>query len=229
MFKLLEVLSFRYKLIGSRADIRGRLNDLIREFDGNVETLAQKMKDKIEEAYYWGDKKFTEILNGNMYQNNMINYLLWEYEQVLQRKGYVISGSVEIENESIEHISPQTEPDEIVSAGYQIEENGFYSKEFRENYINRLGNLMLISQSHNSSIGNSPFSIKLKSYTSNPLLRQQKQIADFVKEKTNPKWDANSIDDRHSAIVSFAKDRWAFVKEEFQELSEFGSCSNRLR
>lgn len=213
LFKLLEVLSFRYKLIGSRADIRGRLNDLIREFDGNVESLSKKMQEKMDEAYYWGDKKFLEILNGNMYQNSMINYLLWEYEQYLQRKGYVISGNVKIENESIEHISPQTEPDEKVSTGYQIEENGFYSKEFRENYINRLGNLMLISQSHNSSIGNSPFNVKLESYVNNPLLRQQKQVSDFVDDKSNPQWKADSIDNRHSVIVSFAKSRWAFIEE----------------
>lgn len=213
LFELLEVISFRYKLIGSRADIRGRLNDLIRDFDGDVESLSKKMQKKMEEAYYWGDKKFLETLDGNMYQNSMIKYLLWEYEQYLQRKGYVISGNVKIENESIEHISPQTEPDENVSKGYQIEENGLYSKEFRENYINRLGNLMLISQSHNSSIGNKSFKIKLESYINNPLLCQQKQISDFVEDKSNPKWDAKSIEQRHSAIVSFAKDRWAFIKE----------------
>lgn len=213
LFKLLEVLSFRYKLIGSRADIRGRLNDLIRDFDGDVELLSQQMKEKMEEAYYWGDKKFTEILDGNMYQNNMINYLLWEYEQFLQRKGYVISGDIKIKDESIEHISPQTEPDEKVLTGYQIEENGLYSKEFRENYINRLGNLMLISRSHNSSIGNRPFREKLESYSNNPLLIQQKQIEDFVEDKSNPQWNAKSIDKRHSDIVSFAVKRWAFVNE----------------
>lgn len=211
LFKLLEVLSFRYKLIGSRADIRGRLNDLIREFDGDVALLSQKMKVKMEDAYYWGDKKFLEILNGDMYQNSMINYLLWEYEQFLSQKGYLIGGNVKIENESIEHIAPQTEPDEKVSSGYLIEADGFYSKDFRENYINRLGNLMLISQSHNSSIGNSPFAKKLESYKNNPLLRQQKQIEEFVKDKANPQWNKETIDERHSAIVSFAVNRWAYV------------------
>ncbi|MCR4683755.1 MAG: DUF262 domain-containing HNH endonuclease family protein [Clostridiales bacterium] len=211
LFRLLEVLSFRYKLIGSRADIRGRLNELIREFDGNVDALAIKMKNKMEEAYYWGDKKFIEILNGNMYQNNMIYYFLWEYEQSLQRKGYIINGSISVESESIEHISPQTEPDEQVSTGYQIESDGRYSAEYRENYINKLGNLLLISQSHNSSIGNKPFSIKLDSYINNPLLKQQIQIKEYVDE-TKGIWDACSIDKRHNEMISFAIDRWGFVK-----------------
>ena len=211
LFKLLEVLSFRYKLIGSRADIRGRLNELIRGFNGDVDALSKAMKDKMEEAYYWGDKKFLEILNGNMFQNSMRYYLFWEYERFLQIKGYEINGNVTIKDESIEHISPQTEPDEKVATGYQIDQNGFYSQEYRENNINRLGNLMLMSQPHNSSVGNKPFAEKLESYKKNPLLRQHIKIADYVEDESNPVWDATTIEKRHSDIISFAKERWAFI------------------
>ena len=100
-----------------------------------------------------------------------------------------------------------------MSAGYQFDENGLYTQEYRDNYINRLGNLMLMSQSHNSSVGNKPFADKLESYIKNPLLRQHIKIEDYVEDKANPVWDAVSIDKRHSDIISFAKDRWAFVKE----------------
>ena len=214
LFHLMEVISFRYKLINSRADIRGRLNDLIRTFDGDVELLSREMKAKMEEAYYWSDRKFVEILNGAMYQKGRTNpltiYFLWEYEQYLQRKGYIISGKIKIADENIEHISPQTEPDEKVTSGYEIDETGFYTKEFRENYINKLGNLMLISQSHNSSIGNNPFKDKLKSYIENPILRQQAHIKDFVADMKNPVWDSKSIDLRHDEMLKFACKRWSF-------------------
>ena len=214
LFHLMEVISFRYKLINSRADIRGRLNDLIRTFDGDVELLSHEMKAKMEEAYYWSDRKFVEILNGAMYQKGRTNpltiYFLWEYEQYLQRKGYIISGKIKIADESIEHISPQTEPDEKVTSGYEIDETGFYTKEFRENYINKLGNLMLISQSHNSSIGNNPFKDKLKSYIENPILRQQAHIKDFVADMKNLVWDSKSIDLRHDEMLKFACKRWSF-------------------
>lgn len=210
LFEIMEILSFRYKLISSRADIRGRLNELIRSYDGDNDSLAVGLQEKMNEAYYWGDKKFSEVLNGNMYQNNMINYLLWEYEQHLQRKGYVLSGSVGIESESVEHIAPQTEPDEVVESGYEIEATGLYSKDFRDNYVNKLGNLMLISQSHNSAIGNKPFADKLQSYKDNPLLRQQAQIKEFVKDESNPVWDSKAIDSRHQKMVEYALDRWGF-------------------
>ena len=210
LFEIMEILSFRYKLISSRADIRGRLNELIRSYDGDNDSLAAGLQEKMNEAYYWGDKKFSEVLNGNMYQNNMINYLLWDYEQHLQRKGYVLSGSVGIESESVEHIAPQTEPDEVVESGYEIETTGLYSKDFRDNYVNKLGNLMLISQSHNSAIGNKPFADKLQSYKDNPLLRQQAQIKEFVKDESNPVWDSKAIDSRHQKMVEYALDRWGF-------------------
>ncbi len=210
LFKLMEVLSFRYKLINSRADIRSRLNDLIKDFEGDVDSLAKETQIKMKEAYYWGDTNFLNILNGNMYKNGMVNYLLWEYEQHLQRKGYIVKSTVKIDRESIEHISPQTEPNEKVESGYEINETGFYSEEFREKYINKLGNLMLISQSHNSSIGNKPFNDKLQSYCENPLLRQQSEIKDFVEDNNNPIWDSHSIEKRHKHIIDFAMQRWSF-------------------
>ena len=212
LFEIMEVLSFRYKLISSRADIRGRLNELIRDYDGDNDALAKGLNQKMNDAYYWGNKNFLEVLNGNMYQNNMINYLLWEYEDYLQRKGYILSASVGIEDENIEHISPQTEPDEKVESGYEIDETGFYTQEYRENYINKLGNLMLISQSHNSSIGNKPFKDKLNSYNENPLLRQQNQIKEFVGDESNPIWDSEAIDRRHKKMIEFALERWNFDK-----------------
>ena len=88
----MEVLSFRYKLVNSRADIRSRLTDLIRCFNGDVNFLAEKINEKMNDAYYWGDKKMLEVLNANMYKNSIINYFLWEYEQNLQVRGYIIYG-----------------------------------------------------------------------------------------------------------------------------------------
>lgn len=212
LFKLMEALSFRYKLVNSRADIRSRLTELIRSFDGDVNSLSKRMNETMNAAYYWGDRKVLEVLNGNMYKNNMINYLLWEYEQSLQEKGYIISGNITIDNESIEHISPQTETsEEKITSGYDVEKDGHYSEDFKEEYLNKLGNLMIISISHNSSIGNKPFSDKLFSYTKNPLLRQQMEIKNYVKDNENPHWGKDEIDARHQSLISFALKRWSYT------------------
>lgn len=50
-----------------------------------------------------------------------------------------------------------------------------------------IGNLMLISGSHNATIGNKAFALKLKSYNDNPLLNQQAEIKEFL-EDGKPVW-----------------------------------------
>jgi len=216
LFHILEIVIFRYHLINSRADIISRLNEILKNFDGNLYELKNHFIEKFNQpsyygggAEYWGEKRMTERLNGDMYDNNVINYLLWKYEDSIQGKGYSI-GNAAIENEQIEHISPQTPTDdESIATGYDLNENGEYDEEFANDYLNCLGNLMLISGSHNSSIGNKPFSDKLQSYRTNPLLKQQAEIITFV-ETDSPIWDRVAIDKRHEKIINFCIDKWNF-------------------
>ena len=161
---------------------------------------------KLNDSWYWGDTKCKETLSGWMYENPVLHYLLWEYEESIQGKGYKI-GNIKIENEQIEHLSPQTEPNEAIAAGYDVDENNTYSDDFRENYLNSLGNLMLISGSHNASIGNKPFVDKLNSYMNNPLLNQQAEIKAFLDEGKN-EWKMSQIQKRKDKILNFAIQRW---------------------
>ena len=70
---------------------------------------------------------------------------------------------------------------------------------------------MLISGSHNASIGNKPFNEKLSTYKSNPLLNQQAEIVKFVKnENDRSVWKSESIGERHIKIVEFAINNWSF-------------------
>lgn len=66
---------------------------------------------------------------------------------------------------------------------------------------------MLISKSHNASIGNKPFKHKLKSYNENPLLNQQAEIQTFCKEE---KWTKKEIEEWHKKILDFCIKRWGF-------------------
>ena len=115
-----------------------------------------------------------------------------------------------MENEQIEHISPQSPTNgEMVATGY-----GEYNEPFKDKYLNCIGNLMLISGSHNASIGNKAFAEKLKTYNANPLLNQQAEIKDFVEisdEDTLSKWGETEIKKRLKKIVDeFALSKWAF-------------------
>lgn len=209
LFHILEILAFRYHLINSRADINSRLTDALRNFDGDLDKLKTSIQNKLNETWYWGDDRIKEVLSGWMYENQALHYILWEYEEFIMRKGYTI-GTIEIENEQIEHISPRTPTDgSPLEAGYDVDENNQYSEDFVSKYLNCIGNLMLISGSHNASIGNKPFLEKLDSYNMNPLLNQQAEIKTFLIDN-KIEWKQESILKRRQAILDFAFKRWGF-------------------
>lgn len=210
LFHIMEILAFRYHLISSRADIDSRLSEIIRDFDGDLVKLRDNLDKKLNDAYYWGEDKMNTILKGYMYQNPALHYLLWEYEDSLQSKGYSI-GAIEIKDEEIEHISPQTPTDGTkLASGYDVTAENLYTEDFIRDELNCIGNLMLISKSHNCSIGNSPFADKLNSYNSNPLFKQQAEISTFL---TNGviEWKKTEIEKRKKQIVDFAAKRWSFA------------------
>ncbi len=146
-----------------------------------------------------------------MYGNNVLNYVLWRYENSIQNKGYSIR-KFSIENEQMEHISPQNPTNgEPIETGYEVDVNNQYSDDFISNKLNCIGNLMLISGSHNASIGNKPFNEKLSTYKSNPLLNQQAEIVKFAKHEDDQSvWKSESIAERHIKIVDFAINNWSF-------------------
>ena len=211
LFNILEVLTFRSKLINTKANILGRLNPLLLNFEGDLVKLKSEIKNKLNDSWYWSDMNTKNYLNGGMYGNKVLNYLLWEYENSIQNKGYSIENFT-LEKEQIEHISPQTPTHgEPISTGYDVDENNEYSEEFIYKYLNSLGNLMLISGSHNASIGNKTFKEKLDSYKANPLLIQQAEIKDFATvDNESHFWKTESIEKRHEKLVEFAIKEWSF-------------------
>ncbi len=210
LFHLLEIITFRTKLINSRANIQERLNSILLSFNGDCSDLIKNTKDKLNESWYWGDDNTKNYLNGSMYGNNVLNYVLWRYENFIQNKGYSLS-SISLDREQIEHISPKKPTNGKIKTGYEVDNKNQYSEEFISGKLNSIGNLMLISGSHNASIGNKPFSKKLLTYKSNPLLKQQAEIEYFSKnEGEKPVWKSESINNRHKKIVGFAINNWDF-------------------
>lgn len=218
----LENITFRNLLRGGRAEVEYRLNNYLINSNTNDEINEgiTKMIENIKTNEWWGywnDNEMIRNLNsGWFYRNRVDNYLLWKYEQSLAQKGYSTSINISfdklIKNESIEHIAPQTPTNgDPVANGYgdyddkENPENGIVSG----GWLHCVGNLMLISREHNSSIGNKPFIEKLNSYGECNLLNQQKEIIDFVENKEEPIWDKCAIEKRRNRIVDAAIKIWS--------------------
>lgn len=218
LIRLMENLTFRSLIRGGRADITSRLQNVLPSASDN--SSFNKMIDniiwKLKNDWWWGYWSDTEMYNhlksGWFYGNRVDNYLLWRYEQYLCNNNYPtpkISFGDVISNESIEHIAPQTQPNPL--------ENGYGVYEDNENpsegivsgeWLNCVGNLMLMAGSQNSSLGNRSFPQKLQVYGKDNLLNQQKEVIEFVADKDNPVWDKTSIEKRFNKIVQAAKEIW---------------------
>ena len=150
----LRDLVLRHRLIGTRAYMESRINDVFQEFTQDAKDVTP-IVDRIEwmktassesEWYsaYWNRDKLEESLQGAM-NHRVARYLLWQYEIHLEQKddaGYSPTRFERIERPEVEHIAPMTEPDDEAPHGYDE-----YDEEFRQQYLDCLGNYLLISRS----------------------------------------------------------------------------------
>lgn len=218
LIKLLENLTFRSLIRGGRADITSRLQSVIQNandtesFNAQIDDVKWKLNNE-RWWEYWSDKAMLYHVNIGFYGNRVDNYLLWRYEQYLCNDNYPtpkVSYADVISNESIEHIAPRTQ-DNPLENGYGVYENeenpeeGIVSGE----WMNCVGNLMLMAGRQNSSLGNRPFTDKLQVYGRDNLLNQQKEIIEFVTDKEHPVWDKSSIERRFNKIVNAVKEIWS--------------------
>lgn len=196
-----ESLLVRHKLIGTSADITSRLNDVYQNFNEDNSTITPIveritwLKNVGTNSWgwsYWNNRAFERALNGAV-NHSTAKFLLWKYENYLELQGrsvYALTRFDKITSHELEHIAPHTDNPE---AGYDI-----YDEEFMQQYIDCLGNYILLSKSHNYSVGNKPFSEKRASYIH---LLQQKEIQEMTSE--NPIWTRDLIQKRKEKIVQF--------------------------
>lgn len=196
----LEGLVLRHRLIGTRADIASRVNDVFEKFTKvNKETspIIDRilwMKTTIDWWWaFWNNEKLAESLQGSI-NHSTAKFLLWKYEVYLERQGksgYSPTRFDKIKDPELEHIAPTTEP-EIKPHGYEN-----YDEEFRNQYLNCLGNYLLLSKSHNCAVGNISLHLKLATYNHN---EQQREVKNLVHK--NGIWSKEIIQKRKNKIVN---------------------------
>jgi len=196
----LESLVIRHRLIGTRAEITSRLNDVYQEFREDkfdikpIIDRVEWMKNVGSDSWwwaYWNNHELERSLQGGI-NHSTAKFLLWKYENHIEsqgKSGYTPRRFDTIENPELEHIAPQTENPET---GYDT-----YDEEFINQYINCLGNYLLLSKSHNCSVGNKPFSEKRASYNH---LEQQREIQEMTKDKSI--WTREHIQNRKDKIIN---------------------------
>lgn len=194
----LESIVLRHRLVGTKAYIESRINEDYARFNEEEKSI-QPIIDRIEFLKsttdwwwaYWNNNEFEKSLQGGI-NHSIAKYLLWKYEIFLEshgKSGYTPMRFDKIIEPELEHIAPQTENPE---SGYDK-----YDEEFKQQYIDCLGNYLLLSKSHNCSVGNKPFNKKRDSYNH---LAQQREIQNMTSE--NRIWTKNLINQRKYKIIN---------------------------
>ena len=196
----LESLVLRHRLIGTRADITSRINDVFEKFTESSKDIyliierIEWMKTTTDWWWaYWNNDKLKESLQGGI-NHSVARYLLWKYEinLIITGKGGSILRYDHIEKPELEHIAPTTEP-EIKPHGYDT-----YDDVFRNQFINCLGNYLLLTKKHNASIHNDPFPKKHQDYK---WLEQQREVQKLVPDPNNNIWSRQIIQNRKDKII----------------------------
>ncbi len=196
----LESLVLRHRLIGTRADITSRINDVFEKFnESNKDTSSiinriEWMKTTDDWWWaYWNNDRLKESLQGEI-NHSVAKYLLWKYEVHLEQQGkagYSPTRFDKIISPELEHIAPTKEP-ESKPHGYDD-----YDDVFRSQYLNCLGNYLLLSKSHNCAVGNIPLSQKLATYTHNEQQREVRRLA----LENGGIWNKEIIQQRKDKII----------------------------
>jgi len=147
---------------------------------------------------YWNNDRLRESLQGGIH-HSVAKYILWKYENYLREQGkagYIVRYDEILQRPELpelEHIAPSTEP-EIKPHGYDS-----YDEEFRNQFLNCLGNYLLLSKSHNASMHNDPFSKKHQDFEH---LAQQREVQSLVPDPSKGIWGREVIQRRKDKIIN---------------------------
>ena len=205
----LESLLIRNELTPSQAKLIHRIQEFYKNFTQEkpdikpiIDRIDYIKKGEGHSDYYsvrvWRQNHFEDNLRGEV-DHTIARFLLWKYENHLisqGKNGYVPRGFDSIIKPQLEHISPQTPNNgDQVASGYDEYDEVF----LEQGLLHCFGNYLLISQSHNCSIGNKPFAEKRASYKK---LAQHREVREMT-DGENPFWGKEQIEKRQEKIVAF--------------------------
>jgi hypothetical protein len=158
---------------------------------GNRDASARRVAAVIEgrTTVEWpSDATFEKaIREGNLYDRNICNYVLWEYE--LAAKG----DSPQNQTVTVEHILPQSLSDEWRAS---------FSDEEHRRLHQTWANLVPLSEPMNPSVGQQPYDQKRRIYQQSMFATPKEVAARFER------WTPVELKERATALVGWATKRW---------------------
>ncbi len=229
IFKKIERFIFIiFRLSTSRSNYRSsEFYNAARAVDNgqcNLIELARKLDNGMSFAFndngtLWNDD-FYNILHkkfesgSGYYSWSGLRYFLFEYE--LSLLANAVHKKVDWndllrsdrDKISIEHIYPQTETDDWADSFMELDDD------LKSRYRNSIGNLLLLSQSINSSLQNDSFALKKQAKVDADGKKIRNGYADGshseIEVSSQDTWGPDQIRDRGLRLLGFMGERWDF-------------------
>ncbi len=206
LFRLMEITLFKLKY--SFGDYRTNdLHTYAKDYKGDFEELKQKLDNATKfgfKSYWLFNENFENYLRHKNHYIATTRYLLWKYENDLRRINKVAPmaaseylnkfGTKNLDN-TLEHITPQN-PDFMN-----------HTESFTKDYLNNIGNLVLMVLGKNAQLNNANPTDKAEGFQNSTLI-SQKEVGDKI--KSQGKWSESEINERQEKIVSFALKYWKY-------------------
>lgn len=207
--------------------------DRLRESEGcKVDALARWLSTRPNDTDRWPkDAEFRQgWLGRDQYKSARQPRLRYIFEQIEQAKRTALSEEIEIKSAlTVEHIMPQKWRENWPIKGFEHLEAGSMDPDqlsaeiARDECINKLGNLTLVTSPLNSTMSNGPFSAKL------PALRAHASLALNRELNVFDDWNEGSVEARGAALFDIARKVWLPPREidtAFPSLGRLGENGN---
>ncbi|MBB3873288.1 DUF262 domain-containing protein [Brevundimonas mediterranea] len=148
-------------------------------------------------------------LGRDQYKNNRQPRLRHLLQAIEMAKRSALSEEIEIKSElTIEHVMPDKWRTHWPVPGFdhvpegEFDQDHFARQLERDQAVNKLGNLTLLTQSLNSTVSNGPFALKMPAVRAHASLALNRELHSY------DHWDETSILHRGEAMFEIAKQVW---------------------
>ncbi len=203
----------------------GIISKLREASDEKTDTLRQYLTDRESDLERWPDDQEWRFswMSRPQYKGARQPRLRYLLEAVEQAKRTSLNEDIDIRSAlTVEHIMPQHWQTSWPLPGFEHlspEERGpdWAERAYERNqYVDTLGNLTLLTQALNSSVSNGPYSIKMHAVRSNSSLAINRDLS------TVDHWDEEAIRARGAALFEVARKIWLEPQRAPRELRPQG-------
>ena len=203
LLRLIEVSFFKFKFLHGRC--KNLLPDWAKAFEGQrLEELESRLAWAAKQSFMGGqdcDASFRNSLESSYHWSPVFRYVLWKYENANRVQGdYELSPGIYVNElgdprmgSTLDHITPRNPKDLS------------YEESFNREYLNNIGNLVLMPHGMNARFNNKLPAEKYSLLAESSLF-SHREVGKIIQK--DGKWEQEQIEARKRRLVDFALNRW---------------------